>query len=125
MKKTHTPHCCLMCDASLLTVALQAISLFNIFDKTLFSKVVENFTSCVLRYLSYSSHAVVRYIPCKHCLSHVEDYTVVPVWLKMFVTVFKSMHYGVLISPLPDPGRKQATATKTYNTIPRLVVYKQ
>ena len=31
----------------------------------------------------------------------------------------------MLISPQPDPGRKQATATKTYNTIPRLTVYKQ
>jgi len=32
---------------------------------------------------------------------------------------------GVLISSKPDPGRKQATATKTYNTIPRLMAYKQ
>ena len=27
---------------------------------------------------------------------------------------------GVLINPYPDPGRKQATATKTYSTIPDL-----
>ena len=32
---------------------------------------------------------------------------------------------GVLISPQPDRGRKQATVTKAYNTIPRLMVYKQ
>ena len=32
---------------------------------------------------------------------------------------------GVVISPCPDPGRKQSTATKTYNTIPRLMAYKQ
>jgi len=31
----------------------------------------------------------------------------------------------VLISPEPDPGMKQATATKTYNTIPRRMAYKQ
>ena len=28
---------------------------------------------------------------------------------------------GVLISPKPDLGRKQATATKTYKIIPRLL----
>ena len=32
---------------------------------------------------------------------------------------------GVLISPKPDLGRKQATATKIYNIIPRLMAYKQ
>jgi len=32
---------------------------------------------------------------------------------------------GVLISPYPDHGRKLATATKTYNTILRITVYKQ
>ena len=32
---------------------------------------------------------------------------------------------GVLISPYPDPGKKQATAIKTYNTIPRIMAYKQ
>ena len=32
---------------------------------------------------------------------------------------------GVLINSYPDPRRKQATATKTYNTIPRLMAYKQ
>jgi len=36
-----------------------------------------------------------------------------------------SVNTGVLISPEPDPERKQATATKTYNTIPRLMAYKQ
>ena len=28
---------------------------------------------------------------------------------------------GVMISSKSDPGRKQATATETYNTIPRLM----
>ena len=34
--------------------------------------------------------------------------------LDIFICTF----YRVLISPYPDPGRKKATATKTYNTIP-------
>ena len=35
------------------------------------------------------------------------------------------LYTGVLIYPKSDPGRKQTTETKTYNTIPRFTAYKQ
>jgi hypothetical protein len=34
-------------------------------------------------------------------------------------------HTGVLISPQPDPGRTQATASETYNSIPIFMAYKR
>ena len=62
------------------------------------------------------------------CILHTATYTVTyhasinTNRVHIFITVFTT---GVLISSYLDPGRKQATATETYNTIPGLIAYKQ